>query len=145
MNESTNMKYVVFLASTAALGGLLFGFDVGIITGAGPFIARAFSLADFALGWAFSSLLFGCVIESAIAGRLADRYGRRRLLLVVATLFAVTSLATGLAWSFPASLLRACWAGWLLVACRCCPRYMLQRFHPRQSAVDLGHSINSPS
>jgi SP family arabinose:H+ symporter-like MFS transporter len=97
---SINYRYIVFLACTAALGGLLFGFDIAIITGAGPFILRAFALGDLGLGWAFSSLLFGCVLGSFIAGRLTDRYGRRRLLIFVAILFAFTSVATALATSF---------------------------------------------
>jgi len=102
VDKSINLRYVLFLASTAALGGLLFGFDIAIITGAGPFIIRAFSLNDFGLGWAFSSLLFGCVVGCFIAGRLTDRYGRKRLLIIVAGLFAVTSLATAAATSFTA-------------------------------------------
>lgn len=67
MDESINLRYVVFLACTAAMGGLLFGFDIAIITGAGPFITHAFNLGDLGLGWAFSSLLFGCVIGSSMA------------------------------------------------------------------------------
>jgi SP family arabinose:H+ symporter-like MFS transporter len=97
---SINTRYVAFLACTAALGGLLFGFDIAIITGAGPFIARKFALSDIGLGWAFSSLLFGCVLGCFIAGRLTDRYGRKKLLVIVALLFAVTSVATALATSF---------------------------------------------
>ena len=100
MDESINLRYVVFLAATAAMGGLLFGFDIAIITGAGPFITQAFHLGDLGLGWAFSSLLFGCVLGSLLAGKLADRYGRRRLLIFVALLFASTSVAAGLAGSF---------------------------------------------
>jgi sugar porter (SP) family MFS transporter len=102
VKESINFRYVAFLACTAALGGLLFGFDIAIITGAGPFITRQFSLSDIGLGWAFSSLLFGCVLGSSIAGRLADRYGRKKLLIFVAVLFAVTSIGTALAPSFTA-------------------------------------------
>jgi len=68
MSKSLNVRYVVFLACTGALGGLLFGFDIAIITGAGPFLARHFALGDLGLGWAFSSLLFGCVIGSIVAG-----------------------------------------------------------------------------
>jgi len=98
--ESINMRYVAFLAATAALGGLLFGFDVAIITGAGPFITRQFDLDDIRLGWAFSSLLFGCVVGCFFAGRLADRYGRKKLLISVALLFAVTSIATAFAPNF---------------------------------------------
>ncbi len=97
---SINRRYVAFLASTAALGGLLFGFDIAIITGAGPFITKAFSLGDFGLGWAFSSLLFGCVLGCAFAGRLSDRFGRKKPLVFVAFLFAITSIATALAPGF---------------------------------------------
>ena len=101
-DESINLRYVLFLACTAALGGLLFGFDIAIITGAGPFLTHHFSLSDLGLGWAFSSLLFGCVFGSLASGRLADRYGRKPLLLIVAVLFALTSIATALAPSFSA-------------------------------------------
>jgi SP family arabinose:H+ symporter-like MFS transporter len=100
MRRNVNLRYVIFLAATAALGGLLFGFDIAIITGAGPFLTQHFGLGDLSLGWAFSSLLFGCVLGSMIAGRLTDRHGRRGVLLWVAVLFAATSVATGVAPSF---------------------------------------------
>ena len=95
-----NLGYLIFLGATAALGGLLFGFDIAIITGAGPFLAQRFQLGDLRLGWAFSSLLFGCVIGSTVAGRLTNRHGRRSILLWVAALFAATSIATGVAPTF---------------------------------------------
>lgn len=98
--KTVNRSYLAFLAITGALGGLLFGFDIAIITGAGPFISRAFDLSDLGLGWAFSSLLFGCVLGCLIAGRLTDRYGRKKLLILVAALFALTSVATALAGTF---------------------------------------------
>jgi SP family arabinose:H+ symporter-like MFS transporter len=97
-----NLRYVIFLAATAALGGLLFGFDIAIITGAGLFLTQHFGLRDLSLGWAFSCLLFGCMLGSAVAGRLSDFYGRRKVLLSVAVLFAATSAATGLAPTFNA-------------------------------------------
>ena len=100
MSTSTSHRYVVFLACTAALGGLLFGFDVAIITGAGPFLTRHFGLTEIGQGWAFSSLLFGCVLGSFAAGRLTDRLGRKRMLVWVAILFAFTSLATAAAPTF---------------------------------------------
>ena len=100
MSKTMNLRYVIFLACTAALGGLLFGFDVAIITGAGPFLTRHFALSDISLGWAFSSLLFGCVLGSFAAGRLTDRLGRKRMLVWVAVLFALTSVATAAAPSF---------------------------------------------
>ncbi|HEY7097413.1 MAG TPA: sugar porter family MFS transporter [Terriglobales bacterium] len=99
---SGNLRYVIFIAATAALGGLLFGFDIAIITGAGLFLTQHFGLNDLSLGWAFSCLLFGCILGSAVAGRLSDFYGRRKVLLWVAVLFALTSAATGLAPTFNA-------------------------------------------
>jgi SP family arabinose:H+ symporter-like MFS transporter len=100
-----HLRYVAFLACTAAIGGLLFGFDIAIITGAGPFITQVFALSDFGLGWAFSSLLFGCVIGSFLVGRVADRYGRKKLMLADAILFAITSTITGLAPNFTVFIL----------------------------------------
>lgn len=100
MKTGINVRYVLFLAATASLGGLLFGFDIAIITGAGPFLKEHFRLGDLGLGWAFSSLLFGCVLGSGIAGRLTDLYGRRKILLAVAALFILTSLGTGAAPTF---------------------------------------------
>jgi SP family arabinose:H+ symporter-like MFS transporter len=98
--KKINLPYVIFLAATAALGGLLFGFDIAIITGAGPFLTEYFKLNDLSLGWAFSSLLFGCVLGSILAGRITDFYGRRKILLWVSLLFAITSIATGAASTF---------------------------------------------
>jgi MFS transporter, SP family, arabinose:H+ symporter len=97
VDASIRYGYVTFLASTAALGGILFGFDIAIIAGAGPFIVRGFALSDLGLGWAFSSLLFGCVLGCFVTGKLTDRFGRRQLLMFVASLFALTSIATALA------------------------------------------------
>ena len=95
-----NLRYLILLASAAALGALLFGFDIAIITGAGPFLVEHFGLNDLGLGWAFSSLLFGCVVGSLAAGRFADRYGRKTIMAWVAVLFAVTSIAAAVAPTF---------------------------------------------
>lgn len=112
--ESVRLFYVWFLAATAATGGLLFGFDIAIISGAGPFLRQHFRMGDWGLGSAFSALLWGCAVGSVLAGYLTDRIGRRRLLLVVAALFAITSVQTALAWSIE-SLLLARFVGGLAV------------------------------
>jgi len=106
-----HIRYVAFLACTGALGGLLFGFDIAIITGAGPFLVRQFALTDLGLGWAFSSLLFGCVVGSLVVGKIADRYGRKKLLLADAVLFAITSMATALAPNFTVFVIARCLGG----------------------------------
>jgi SP family arabinose:H+ symporter-like MFS transporter len=114
VTEGVNLRYVIFLGCTAALGGLLFGFDIAIITGAGPFLIHAFSLSDMGLGWAFSSLLFGCVLGSFLAGKYTNRWGRKRPLMLVALLFAATSIATAASGSFT-SFIMARFVGGLAV------------------------------
>lgn len=111
MSESRRVGYVIFLGCTAALGGLLFGFDIAIITGAGPYLTKEFALSDLGLGWAFSSLLFGCALGCVIAGRLTDRWGRKKLLLFISVLFACTSVETALAPNFTAFVIARFLAG----------------------------------
>ena len=105
MKSTVNMSYLLLLCFTAALGGLLFGFDVAIISGAGPALEKYFKLEEIGLGIAFSSLLFGCALGALGAGFLADRFGRKVPLMVVAALFGLTSLATGLAPDFTTFLI----------------------------------------
>ena len=99
-NNRAQLTFLISAVATAALGGVLFGFDIAIITGAGPFLKEHFRLDDLGLGWAFSSLLFGCVAGSMLTGKLADRFGRRAALLFAAALFALTSVLTALAPTF---------------------------------------------
>ena len=106
--------YLITAISTAALGGVLFGFDIAIISGAGPFLKLHFQLDDLGLGWAFSSLLFGCVAGSMFTGALADRFGRKSALLWAAALFALTSAMTALAPTF-SLFIAARWLGGLAV------------------------------
>jgi sugar porter (SP) family MFS transporter len=95
--------YIWGIALVAALGGLLFGYDWVVIGGARQFYEVYFHLTSAALvGWANSCALVGCLVGSLAAGTLADRYGRRRILLAAAILFAVSSVLTGWAWSFSA-------------------------------------------
>ena len=88
--------YLYLLSSVAALGGFLFGFDIAIITGAMPFFEKHFNLTPLELGAVNSSLLFGCILGSAAAGWMTDQLGRKKMMLMVAMLFAVTSVACGL-------------------------------------------------
>jgi len=96
-DKNINFGRLLVVSIVAALGGLLFGFDIAIITGAGPFLTESFELNSIQEGWAYSSLLFGCIIGAAFAGRLSDAYGRKPILFGVALLFAVTSLGSGMA------------------------------------------------
>ncbi len=95
-----NLRALLLLSLAGGFGGIMFGFDIAIITGAGPFIEKQFNLTHLELGLAFSSLLFGCMLGAAGAGALADRYGRRGVMLWVALLFGATCVATGAATDF---------------------------------------------
>ncbi len=95
--KEINTKYAIFISFVAALGGLLFGFDVGIIAGAGPFFTEAFKLSSIQEGWAYSSLLFGAIAGAAVTGKLTDSIGRKKILIFVAIIFGLTSLWSALA------------------------------------------------
>jgi sugar porter (SP) family MFS transporter len=97
----SNTVFVWSISCVAALGGLLFGYDWVVIGGAKPFFEKYFQLQSSALiGWANSCALLGCLLGSLISGGLSDRFGRKRLLLVSALLFGISSVATGWAPAF---------------------------------------------
>ncbi len=88
---------VAIIAATAALGGLLFGYDTGVISGALLFLRTAFHLSSLMEGVVTSTALAGAACGAAVAGRLADRFGRRPLLLVTAVIFVLGAIASALA------------------------------------------------
>jgi sugar porter (SP) family MFS transporter len=96
-----NLSYVWLISLVAAMGGLLFGYDWVVIGGAKPFFEPFFNLTRESLrGWANSCALLGCLAGAVLSGGLSDRFGRKRLLVVAALLFAVSSVLTGWASSF---------------------------------------------
>ena len=102
--------HVAIIAATAALGGLLFGYDTGVISGALLFLREAFHLSSLMLGVVTSIALAGAAGGAAGAGLLADRFGRRPVLLATATVFVVGAIVSALAGSLTLLL-----AGRLLV------------------------------
>ena len=90
-----------FVALTAAIGGLLLGFDATVISGVVPFIREYFDLSgaggDLRLGWAVSSLGWGALAGNAFAGVLSDRLGRRKVLMCAAALFVLSASLAALA------------------------------------------------
>jgi sugar porter (SP) family MFS transporter len=94
-------RHSIYLpALVAAMGGLLFGFDTAVINGAIVFLKRQFLLSASQTELAASSILVGCALGASIAGMLSDRFGRKRLLIVAAILFAISSIGA----SVPATL-----------------------------------------
>src|SRR5438128_9598796 len=90
-------RFVYVAALFAALGGLLFGYDTGVISGALIFIKRDFGLTTVAEEIVVSGVLLGATIGAIIGGRMADRFGRRNILLLTATIFGVGALASAIA------------------------------------------------
>jgi sugar porter (SP) family MFS transporter len=96
-----NFGYIWLISVIAALGGLLFGYDWVVIGGAKPFFERYFHLTNATQsGWANSCALIGCLAGALVAGALSDKFGRKRLLILSAFLFAVTSIGNALAPTF---------------------------------------------
>jgi sugar porter (SP) family MFS transporter len=88
---------IIMSAAGAALGGLLFGFDTAVISGATNALQAQFALTPASLGFTVASALIGTVLGSLIAGAPADRYGRKAIMLSVAIAYVVSSLGTALA------------------------------------------------
>jgi SP family arabinose:H+ symporter-like MFS transporter len=95
MKEKDN-AFLILITFAAALGGLLFGFDTAVISGAVPFLKTYFDLDDIALGWAVSSLLAGCIVGVIASGKPADVLGRRKTLLVASSLFLISAIGSAL-------------------------------------------------
>jgi SP family xylose:H+ symportor-like MFS transporter len=96
-DEKASSLYVARVCIVAALGGLLFGYDTGVIAGAIGFLETHFHLdPSFQKGWVAASALIGCTIGVSIAGLLSDFLGRKRTLIVAAILFFVSAVGTAL-------------------------------------------------
>lgn len=91
--------YLILICLVAAAGGFLFGFDTSVISGVIEFIAAptVFGLDALAKGWMVSCILIGCMAGCVITGPLSDRYGRKKILIMTAFLFLVSSLGCALA------------------------------------------------
>jgi sugar porter (SP) family MFS transporter len=96
--------YLLRSSVVAALGGLLFGFDTAVISGATHALTDVYRLTPEMLGVTVSSALAGTVIGSAAAGGPADRYGRKASLQILAILYVLTSIGCAVAWSWPVFL-----------------------------------------
>ena len=85
--EKENLLYVIFLASIAALGGFLFGYDTAVISGTIGSVSAQFGLNDVSTGWYVGCALVGSIMGVAVAGKLSDLFGRKGVLLFSAVLF----------------------------------------------------------
>jgi MFS transporter, SP family, sugar:H+ symporter len=97
VREEFNTGRVVMLAAVAALGGFLFGFDTAVINGTVVAVREQFGMGAGLTGFVVSSALLGCIVGAYLAGRLADRWGRIRVMVLAAALFSVSALGSGIA------------------------------------------------
>jgi SP family galactose:H+ symporter-like MFS transporter len=89
----------IFTCVLAALAGLMFGLDIGVISGATQFIQKEFGVPDHTIEWIVSAMMFGAAVGALLAGWMSSALGRKRSLILGAVLFVVGSLLCGFAWS----------------------------------------------
>lgn len=91
-----SILYVAALSLVAALGGLLFGYDTAVISGAIGFMRTKFEMSAIMTGWAASSALIGCIFGAMGAGWLSDRFGRKKIMLLSAVFFFISAVWSGI-------------------------------------------------
>jgi MFS transporter, SP family, sugar:H+ symporter len=98
INESgsSNLPRIIFLSTVAAIGGFLFGFDSGVINGTVSGLQQAFGSDQIGTGFNVASMLLGCAAGAFFAGTLADKFGRKYVLLFAAAAFIVSAWGSGI-------------------------------------------------
>jgi sugar porter (SP) family MFS transporter len=95
-NEQTNLSYLVPVCLVATLGGLLFGYDTGVISGAIEPLTARFGLGDFMKGWTSGCVLIGCAAGVLLVGPVSDRFGRKIAMFLAAVMFLASAIGTAL-------------------------------------------------
>lgn len=93
--------FLLLIATISALGGLLFGYDTGVINGAQFYLTKFFVLSDGLKGWVVGSALIGCLIGAILAGPISIRVGRKWSLIISALFFTLSAYGSGLPEIFP--------------------------------------------
>ncbi|WP_028281928.1 sugar porter family MFS transporter [Olleya marilimosa] len=96
--------FLLLIAAVSALGGLLFGYDTGVINGAQFYLTEHFKLSDALKGWVVGSALLGCFVGAIVAGPLSIKIGRKWSLIISAILFTLSAYGSGLPEMFPQSV-----------------------------------------
>ena len=96
--------FLLLIAAVSALGGLLFGYDTGVINGAQYFLTEHFNLSDGLKGWVVGSALLGCFVGAIVSGALSIKIGRKWSLIISAIFFSLSAYGSGLPELFPQSV-----------------------------------------
>lgn len=94
-NNKQNLTLVIVIAAVASTGGLLFGFDTGVISGALPFLKESWGLTSGQQEWVTTAALIGAVLGALSSGRITDIFGRKKVILVTSVIFALGAILTG--------------------------------------------------
>ncbi len=92
--------YTIFISFIVALGGFLFGFDAGIISGVMSYAGPEFDLSDIQSGWVVSAPSWAAMFAMLFSGRLSDKIGRKKTLVFVALLYAISAILSAVAGSY---------------------------------------------
>ncbi|TVU75587.1 MULTISPECIES: sugar porter family MFS transporter [Pseudoalteromonas] len=95
-SNTCSLFYVIFISAVAAIGGFLFGFDSGVINGTVSALGKAFNSSSVATGFNVASVLLGCALGALAAGPLADKFGRRAIMIITAIIFAISAFGSGI-------------------------------------------------
>src|SRR5690349_12526352 len=91
---------ILLIAIIAATGGLLFGFDTGVISGALPFLKEYWHLDDNNIEWITTTVLIGAVLGAVTSGKLSDYLGRKKMIIVNAIIFSIGAVGCAFAPGF---------------------------------------------
>jgi SP family sugar:H+ symporter-like MFS transporter len=94
--DNTNFGFVILISVVATIGGFLFGYDSGVINGTVDGLKSAFHADSIGTGFNVASILLGCAIGAFVAGWLADKMGRRTILIIASIFFSISALGAGL-------------------------------------------------
>ncbi|MGL6196115.1 MAG: sugar porter family MFS transporter, partial [Thermoguttaceae bacterium] len=100
-NTSGNMVFLFITCLVAALGGFLFGFDTGVVSGTTESLEKLYNLTPVTKGWFVGSALWGCVLGALLAGTLADKFGRKPVLVLASILFFISAVGCGFPPNYP--------------------------------------------
>ncbi len=138
--DKNNKNYILFIALSAALGGLLFGYDTAVISGAIGNLTEYFQLTSVETGWAISSALVGCLIGAFFSDYLSNRFGRKITMLITAILFILNSIGTALPNSFTMFVLFRIVGGiGVGVASMVVPMYIAEIAPPKRRGALVGN------
>lgn len=97
--DQGNTSFIILISCVATIGGFLFGFDSGVINGTVDGLQTAFNSNSIGTGFSVASMLLGCAVGAFFAGWLADKFGRKVLLIVAAVFFIISAWGSGIATS----------------------------------------------